>query len=64
MSLGLVLRDITLASDNKINATPTLFINGRRILGVRDANQLRQLIAQAKGEATQPKVADAIVSHR
>lgn len=48
MSLGLVLRDMNLASDNNINATPTLFINGQRLLGIRDAAQLRQLIAGAQ----------------
>jgi len=42
MSLGLVFRDESLASANNIQATPTLFINGHRVAGVRDAAQLRQ----------------------
>jgi protein-disulfide isomerase len=47
MSLGLVLRDIDLASSNNVNATPTLFINGRRVQGVKDAKQLREIIDAA-----------------
>jgi protein-disulfide isomerase len=50
MSLGLVFRDISLASENNVQGTPTLFINGHRISGVRDATQLRELIAEAKKE--------------
>ncbi len=41
MSLGLVFRDMNLASTNHIDATPTLFINGHRVSGVRDAAQLQ-----------------------
>lgn len=63
MSLGLVLRDMNLASANNIHATPTLFINGRRILGVRDANQLRRLIGEAKGEETQSQASNDSVPH-
>jgi protein-disulfide isomerase len=47
MSLGLVLRDIDLATANEINATPTLFINGHRLQGIKDAKQLRELIDTA-----------------
>jgi protein-disulfide isomerase len=53
MSLGLVLRDINLASVNHVNATPTLFINGHRVVGVKDINQMGQLIAAAKEEDRQ-----------
>jgi protein-disulfide isomerase len=47
MSLGLVFRDMNLASLNDESATPTLFINGHRLQGVKDAVQLRELIAEA-----------------
>jgi protein-disulfide isomerase len=50
MSLGLVFRDMNLASANQITGTPTIFINGRRIEGVKDPAQLRQLIEDAKAE--------------
>jgi protein-disulfide isomerase len=51
MSLGLVLRDINLASSNQISGTPTLFINGRGIQGVKDSAELSRLIAEAKASA-------------
>jgi Thioredoxin len=51
MSLGLVLRDINLASSLNINGTPTIFINGHRLQGVKDADQLRELIAEARKES-------------
>ena len=51
MSLGLVFRDMNLASANNVEATPTLFINGHRVSGVKDSAQLHQLITQAKSEA-------------
>ena len=53
MSLGLVFQDANLASANNVQATPTLFINGRRVAGIRDAAQLRQFIAEAGKEAGQ-----------
>src|SRR5690348_565714 len=52
MSLGLVLRDGDLASTNGVDATPTLFINGNRITGIKDEAQLRQLIREAEKEVT------------
>ena len=51
MSLGLVLRDINLATSNEVTGTPTLFINGHRLQGVKDASQLRQLVAEALKES-------------
>jgi hypothetical protein len=39
MSLGLTFRDLDLASANSVDATPTLFISGNRITGVKDAVQ-------------------------
>jgi protein-disulfide isomerase len=50
MSLGLVFRDINLASANEVNSTPTLFVNGHRVAGVKDADDLRRLIAEAAKE--------------
>jgi predicted DsbA family dithiol-disulfide isomerase len=52
MSLGLVLRDMNLASANNVTATPTLFINGRRVQGIKDATQLKQLVADAEAQTT------------
>ena len=51
MSLGLVLRDMDLAASHNVQGTPTLFINGHRVPGVQDADQLRQFINQAEQEA-------------
>jgi protein-disulfide isomerase len=51
MSLGLVLRDMGLAEANQVNGTPTLFINGRRVQGVENAAQLRELIDEAGKDA-------------
>jgi protein-disulfide isomerase len=51
MSLGLVFRDMNLASASNIQATPTLFINGHRVPGIKDADELRRLIAEAAKEA-------------
>jgi protein-disulfide isomerase len=48
MSLGLVYRDMNLAATNQVTGTPTIFIKGRRIEGVRDTAQLQQLIEKAK----------------
>ena len=47
-SLGLVFQDINLAAANNIQATPTLFINGRRVPGIRNKQELLDLIAMAK----------------
>ena len=64
MSLGLVFRDMNLASTNNVDATPTLFLNGHHIPGIKDAQQLRDLIAEAKKEATQAGVSDTAIAHR
>jgi protein-disulfide isomerase len=64
MSLGLVLRDINLASANNISGTPTLFINGQRIQGIKDAAELRQLIAEAERESVRSGATDATASSR
>jgi hypothetical protein len=52
MSLGLVLRDLNLASANNVNGTPTLYINGQRIQGVKDVNEIRRLLNDARKEAS------------
>ena len=52
MSLGLVFRDLNLASAYDVNATPTVFINGQRAAPIKDSAQLRQLIAEAEKEAS------------
>jgi hypothetical protein len=42
---------VNLASADNVQATPTLFINGHRVAGIKDAAQLRQLITEAMKEA-------------
>jgi predicted DsbA family dithiol-disulfide isomerase len=64
MSLGLVLRDLNLASANNVNGTPTLFINGQRIQGIKDASELRRLLAEAKKSSGQMGVANDASSSR
>lgn len=59
MSLGLVLRDIDLATANEINATPTVFINGHRLQGIKDAKQLLELIDAAAKDANEKSEAAA-----
>lgn len=41
MSLGAVLKDIGIARALEVNATPTLFVNGQRLTGLRGL-ELRQ----------------------
>jgi protein-disulfide isomerase len=48
LSLGLVLRDMNLASAYEVTGTPTIFLNGRLLSGVRDATQLRTLLREAE----------------
>lgn len=63
MSLGLVLKDMNLASAYQVNGTPTLFINGRRLQGVKDAAELRQLIAEAEKGAASVRASIAVPGH-
>lgn len=58
MSLGLVFRDMNLAAANNVEATPTLFINGHHVPGVRDASELRQLIEKTHREFTETGVSN------
>ena len=64
MSLGLVFRDMNLAAANNIDATPTVFINGHRVSGVKDAQQLRDFILAAKKEAMQTGVSNVALGHQ
>jgi protein-disulfide isomerase len=47
-SLGLVLRDLDLAAAYNVTAVPTLFLNGLRVVGVKDSNQLAALVNEAR----------------
>jgi protein-disulfide isomerase len=60
MSLGLVLRDMNMASANDVNGTPTLFINGHKVTGVKGAEDLRQLIAEAAKESVPTTTSEKI----
>ncbi len=59
MSLGLVFRDMNLASANNVEGTPTLFVNGHRIAGLKDVKQFEQLIETAQKEPIQTHVSDS-----
>ena len=48
MSLGVVLRDLNLARDNNITATPTRFINGHMTVGVADDERLEKMVLAAQ----------------
>jgi protein-disulfide isomerase len=48
LTMGPVSKDVALGNRLGVHATPTLFINGTKIEGVRDAAQLKALIAQAR----------------
>lgn len=52
-SVGLVLKDLNVAESYQINSTPTVFINGHRIQGVENAEKLREMIAEARKDASQ-----------
>jgi protein-disulfide isomerase len=47
-AVGPVAKDVELGNKYGVHATPTLFINGTKVEGVRDAAQLKQLIAEAR----------------
>lgn len=48
LTMGPVAKDVELGKRFDVHATPTVFINGVKIEGVRDSAQLKQLIAQAR----------------
>jgi len=58
MSLGLVLRDLNLASANNISGTPTLFINGQRKLGIKDVAELRRLMMDTQKDSPRPSASE------
>jgi protein-disulfide isomerase len=61
MSVGLVLKDMDLAERYQINSTPTVFINGHWVKNVDHSVKLRELIAQARKEATAPAAAATVL---
>lgn len=64
LSLGLVFRDMDLAAANNVSGTPTLFINGSRIAGVKDIAQLCRLIQDARAEAHSRAVEETKIADR
>lgn len=48
LTVGPVSKDVALGNRFGVRATPTMFINGSKVDGVRDAAQMKQLIAQAR----------------
>ena len=58
MSLGVVLRDKHLGQQIGISGTPSIFLNGRSILGISSANQFHQLLVE-EIELTRSKNAGA-----
>jgi len=57
LSTGGVEQDMELGKTNSVKATPTLFINGTRYEGMKDAAALRAIIADIK-KAPQPEQKD------
>lgn len=58
MSAGMIERDQALGKELNITGTPTLFINGRRYVGMRNSEALRAAIAAAEsGPGAKAKVA-------
>ena len=51
MSLGLVVKDTEAGTANQVRGTPTLFVNGKRLAGVRSADDLRAAISEALQQA-------------
>lgn len=58
MAAGPVAQDVDMGQKNGVRATPTIFINGTRYEGAKDAAQLSSLIQQAMAENA-PTVAAA-----
>jgi len=56
LTVGLVQKDEELGKRLGVRATPTVYINGTRIEGIRDAAQLKALIAQARTTPTESTV--------
>ena len=57
---AIVSRDAQFAATHDIAATPTIFVNGKRVQGVRSAEQLRSLVRQltaSSADETRPTAA-------
>jgi protein-disulfide isomerase len=50
LTMGIVKKDVDAGNKFNVHSTPTIFVNGRRIEGVRDVTQLKQLIVAAHSE--------------
>jgi protein-disulfide isomerase len=60
LSVGMVIRDTSLGTANRVTGTPTVFVNGRRLQqGVRDSSDLRAAIAEAMGKTPAQPIARA-----
>jgi protein-disulfide isomerase len=51
MSAGVVDKDFALGNASAVHGTPTFFINGRQAPGIKSADDLRILVAQAQQES-------------
>jgi protein-disulfide isomerase len=54
LTMGPVNKDVELGKRFGVQATPTIFVNGTKIQGVRDAAELKGLIEQAKAGKLAP----------
>ncbi len=63
LTVGPVMKDEELGRKEGVHATPTVFINGTRIEGIRDAAQLKELISAAKRGELQPTPAAQAVDN-
>lgn len=63
LSLGLVFRDIDLASAAGVDGTPTISVNGERLSRVADAARLREFIRAARSETAPDSFAAHQASH-
>lgn len=56
IAVGPVEQDISMGTKNGVHATPTIFVNGVRYEGYKDATQLAEIISQAaSGQGSQPE---------
>jgi protein-disulfide isomerase len=60
LTMGPISKDVELGKRFDVHATPTVFINGTKIEGVRDAAQLKQLIAQARSGQLEPATPEIV----
>ena len=62
LSLGVIMKDLALGRQLGVHGTPTLFVNGAHIPGVRDASQLKTAIdAVVHGQQPETGTNSAIV---